>query len=85
MAILVEEFPTHVIININIMIGNEIYSTYNSNMLYIDERKFPIEGKAKINHQYVKPNYFKKQSFSSSFVLTYGTGPKWQWSTHQAI
>ena len=34
----------------------------------------------------VKLNHFKKQSSSSSFLLTEGnnTGPKWQWSTQQA-
>ena len=34
----------------------------------------------------LKPNYFKKQHFSSSFLLTWSkyTGLKWQWSTRQA-
>ena len=34
----------------------------------------------------LKPNYFKKQRFSSSFLLTSDNniGPKWQWSTQQA-
>ena len=34
----------------------------------------------------IKPNYFKKQCFSSSFLLTWSkyTGPKWPWSTQQA-
>ena len=34
----------------------------------------------------LNPNYFKKQSSPSSFLLTLGnnTGPKWQWSTQQA-
>ena len=33
----------------------------------------------------IKPNYFKKQSFSSSFLLTWSryTGTKWPWSTRQ--
>ena len=32
-----------------------------------------------------KPNYFKKKSSLSSFLLTYGhnTSSKWQWSTQQ--
>ena len=36
--------------------------------------------------KWVKPNYFKKQSSSSSFLVTSGnnTGPKCQWSTQQA-
>ena len=34
----------------------------------------------------LKPNYFKKQCFSSSFLLTWSkyTSPKWPWSTQQA-
>ena len=34
----------------------------------------------------LKPNYFKKQCFSSSFLLTRSkyTSPKWPWSTQQA-
>ena len=34
----------------------------------------------------LKPNYFKKQSSSSSILLTYGinTGPTNQWSIQQA-
>ena len=34
----------------------------------------------------IKPNYFKKQSSSLSFLLALGnnTGPKWQWRTEQA-
>ena len=40
-----------------------------------DSIKFPL-----------KPNYFKKQCFSSSFLLIRikYTGPKWLWSTGQA-
>ena len=34
----------------------------------------------------IKPNYFKKQRFSSSFLLTWSkyTGSKWPWSTPKA-
>ena len=34
----------------------------------------------------IKPDYFKKQCFSSSFLLTWSKyiGPKWPWSTQQA-
>ena len=34
----------------------------------------------------LKPNYFKKQCSSSSFLLTWSkyTGPKWPWSTQKA-
>ena len=34
----------------------------------------------------IKANYFKKECFLSSFLLTWSkyTGPKWSWSTQQA-
>jgi len=37
---------------------------------------------SKSNRIYLKPNYFKKQRSSSSFLLTRSryTGPKWPWS-----
>ena len=33
---------------------------------------------------YIKPNYFKKQGFSSSLLFTWNIVPKWPWSTLQA-
>ena len=35
----------------------------------------------------IKPNYLKKQRFSSSFLITWSkyTGPKWPWSTGHAF
>ena len=37
-------------------------------------------------HRYLKSNFFKKQHFSSSFLLTWSkyTGPNWPWSTEHA-
>ena len=42
-----------------------------------------IKGRKKIN---LKSNYFKKQRFSASFLLTWSkyTGQKWLWNTQQA-
>ena len=39
-----------------------------------------------VNDVILKPNYFKKQHFSSSFLLTWSkyTGPKRPWSSRQA-
>ena len=58
--------------------------TYNSNKL-MGVTKHQV--KKEIILLKVKPNYFKKQLFSSSLSLTGSkyTGPKWPWSTQQAI
>ena len=57
--------------------------TYNSNKL-MGVTKHQV--KKEIILLKVKPNYFKKQLFSSSLSLTGSkyTGPKWPWSTQQA-
>ena len=46
------------------------------NKLDLDKLKFQVQ---------IKPNYFKKHSFSSSFLLAWSkyTVPKWPWSTRQ--
>ena len=54
---------------------------------YLVERLLKTHTQIKIlaSLKKLKPNYFKKQHSSSSFLLTQdnNTGPKWQWSTKQ--